>query len=176
MLTMGDAPRPLHYIDGWYTDDPEEFRQATQGAKSWSYWSQVRVDLRSWKVWLLWLSGLAWPVAGLVIRSLPLAALGVFMAAFVLHKYVHMLRRVVSGLRASVLVEGVVARFDTRHPLFRGHLAGELKQTAIAHERVMALLPAWVVQAHARPGGSMEVLVSHPPGADFSQVVGFRRP
>lgn len=173
---MPDAPKKLHNIDGWYTDDPKEFRFYTRDAKTWSYWAQVRNDARSWKVWLLWLYGVAWPAAGLVKGSVPLVLMGALMMAFVLHVYVHMLRRVVRGYRNAVLLDGIVASFDTRHPLFRSMVAGELKQAVVAKQRVMALLPESAVKAYARIDGSMEVLVSHSPQADFSRVVAFKQP
>jgi hypothetical protein len=171
---MGDAAKPLHCVDGWYTEDAEEFQFYMRDPKTWTYAAQLGNDVRSWKTWLLWLCGLAWPIAGAATRSPPLLAIGIFPFTAVVYVYVHMLRRVVRSHRASVLIEGVVERFDTPHPLLRSRVAGELKQDVVTDRKVWALLPARIVTAHARPSGSLQVLVSYSADADFNPVVAFR--
>lgn len=170
---MTDASKPLRYIDGWYTDDADEFRFYTREARVWSYSAQLARDARSWKPWAWWAMA-AVPATSSVVRgSLPLVAIGLFWALVVLWTYVHMLRTVVRGYQRSVLLDGVVAVFDLRHPLHRSLLAGELRhEDQTVGERVTAMLPEWVVKSHARPDGSLRVLVAHSPAAEYSPVIG----
>jgi len=165
--------KPLHYIDGWYTHDPDEFRFYTRDARRWSYPAQLATDARSWKAWAWWAMGALPAIAGAVRGSLPLVAVGLFWAVVVLQKYIHMLRTVVQGYQRSVLLDGIVPAFDGRHPLRRSLLSGELRhENQVVRERVMALLPEWAVKSHARPDGSLRVLVAHSPTAEYSPVIG----
>lgn len=176
MEGMGDAVKPLHCVNGWYTEDAEEFEFYMRDPETWTHLAQMSNDVRSWKVWVLWLFGLAGPIAGMVTRSLPLLAIGVLPFAAVVYVYAHMLRRVVRSHHASKLIEGVVEKFDTPHPLVRSRIAGKLKQDIVTDRQVWALLPSRIVTAHARPDGSMQVLVSYSADADFNPVVAFRLP
>jgi hypothetical protein len=87
--------------------------------------------------------------------------------------YVHMLRRVVRNYRETKLIEGTV-RFDSRHPLRGDLMAGDLVPRELQPRGVRAVLPEWAVKAHARPDGSLEVLVAHAQGQEYSPIVGIR--
>jgi hypothetical protein len=165
----------LRCVDGWYTDDADEFRFYMHDARQWSYRAQLVVDARSWKVWAWWVAAIAPATGGMIRGSLPLTIIGLIWAVAVLERYVHMLRTVVQGYRRSVLLDGVVAKFEHRHPLRRSFMAGQLRhEDQSVLERVTALLPEWAAKAHAGPDGSLRVLVAHSPRAEYSPVIGIR--
>lgn len=169
---MAEGLRPLVRIDGWYTDDPGEYRFYTRDAPSFGYRQQLARDVRSWKPWAWWLLLCVAPVVAMGLT-------GLLMGAPAAAAYVHMIRRVVGGYRNLRLVEGVVEAFDRVHPLFRGYRVGALGafpgQPALP-EPVAAILPVWAVEAYAQPDGSLEVLVAHAPAAEYSEVIGIRNP
>lgn len=169
---MFEVRGPLVLVDGWYTDDPDEFRFYTREASTFGYGRQVARDVRGLAPWCWWLLLCVAPV-------LFLGWWGLAIALPALGAYLHMIRTIVSGYRRSVLVEGQVSRFDRTHPLFRGHRAGELRPAGgrpLPPEPVTATLPAQAVEAFAQTDGSLEVLVSHVPDAMFSPVIGIRNP
>jgi hypothetical protein len=170
-----DASKPLRYIDGWYTDDPDEFRFYTRVARRWSYRAQLATDARSWKAWAWWCMAFLPTGLGALRRSPSLTIGGLLWGTVVLQKYIHMLRTIVRGYQRSVLLDGVVPTFDRRHPLRRSLLAGELRHGDKAvQERVVAILPEWAAKSHAGPDGSLRVLVAHSPSAEYSPVIGIR--
>jgi hypothetical protein len=72
MRRVSDAPKPLRYIDGWYTDDPDEFRFYTRDVRRWSYRAQLAADARSWKPWAWWVMAVLPAGIGMVRESPPL--------------------------------------------------------------------------------------------------------
>lgn len=172
---MNDSPGPLRCIEGWHTDDADEFRFYTRDARQWSYRAQLATDARSWKPWAWWCLALLPAVLGALRGSPALLIGGLIWGAAALQKYVHMLRTIVRGHQRSVLLDGVVPACDGRHPLRRAFVAGALRHGDQAvHERVVAMLPEWAAKSHAGPDGSLRVLVAHSPGAEYSPVIDIR--
>lgn len=172
---MSDGQAALHCIDGWHTDNAEQFRFFTREVNGHTYAKQFLADVRGRWTWALWLVGLI-PLGLAILSKRPwVIVLGGAFALSVLRVYLHMLRRVVRAYQQAVLVEGVVQRFDGRHPLKRSFLTGRLVLTrGVVIEPMTVALSEALVKAHARADGSMEVLVSHSPGAEVDEVVGFK--
>lgn len=169
---------PLTLIDGWLTDDPDEFRFYREDVNQWTYRQQLEVDVRSWKPWAFWLTG-ATPIGlGLFGHSgqgrsgegFLLVTIGVL----ILVTYVLMMVAVVQGLRRVKLIEARVS-FDRPHPLVSGLLAGEFHHPE-SKVKGLATLPEWAVRQLQPPNGSLGVLIAWNSEAEYCSVVGVRPP
>ncbi|MFT3839940.1 MAG: hypothetical protein QM723_23335 [Myxococcaceae bacterium] len=159
--------RELFEIDGWITDDREQF-ELYRKATGFGYGAQLARDVSSWKPWLFWLTA----VLCLAYGTLTPDRTATFVGLALLGTYLFMLRSVVSASRQGRLIEAI-ARFGGPHalsPLLRAGTFHDPKSGV----RGDTLLEAWAVQKFERPGGWVPVLVSYYPKAQTHPVVGVR--
>lgn len=159
--------RALFEIDGWITDDREQF-ELYRKATGFGYGAQLARDFRSWKPWLFWLSA----VLCLAYGTLTLDRTATTVGIALLGTYLFMLHAVVRASRQGRLIEAI-ARFGGPHafsPLLRAGTFHDPKSGV----RGDTLLEAWAVSRFERPGGWVPVLISYYPKAQTHPVVGVR--
>jgi hypothetical protein len=170
------AAQELVTIEGWLTDDPEEFRMYSRPGVRWSFREQLSIDVRSWKPWAAWLVAVGAFVAAAVggadrpVAGVPYLMLGVALSS----TYVRALFAVVRGRQRQRLLEATV-RFDSRHPLSSSLLTGvftEAGGTAIGR----AFLPEWAAEKTRRADGCHYVLVAYDSAAEMNAIIGIRAP
>jgi hypothetical protein len=161
--------RQLHQINGWITDDQEQFELYTRlDGRGFSYGAQLARDARSWKPWIFWLGTVVCLAYGTLSNDRTATIAGLAL----LGTYLFMLNTVVRASGKAKLIEAV-ARFDGHHPASHLLMSGTFYDPK-SGARGNAILEEWAVEMFKRPDGSVPVLISYSSAAHTHPVVGVR--
>lgn len=157
----------LQLIDGWLTDDPREYAHFTQEKRTGSVGSLLQMDLRSPKMWAMWLAGGGALVIGLATSRNDLALVG----AAVLSWYLSLLWKMSRPTPHFRLVP-LTLRFAPAEPTSEMWVAEFLEPETNTHAR--AVCPAWAVERFKAPDGTLHVLVAFDRTAMSQPVIGIK--